>query len=88
MAVTVNIYNIDQLNLVLDKINTAFIKYSNGIYNFYSFGLNCKDNCLFYKLYLAKRITEEWISNFGSDYTSITEEQFTDILVDALNYCN
>lgn len=92
MAVTVNIYDTDQLNAVSNTIDAAFLKYSNGAYNYYAYGLNCKNLCLFYKLYLAKRILADWTQNIngdvGDNYNSITDEQFTNILVDALNYCN
>jgi hypothetical protein len=92
VAVTVNIYNDDQLKIVSDILDANFIRYSNGTYNYYAYGLNCKHLCIVYKLYLAKRILADWTQNqngdVGTNYNSITDEQFTNILVDALNYCN
>lgn len=84
-------YTTEQLNNILDKIDKASLKYSNKIYNKYGLGINCVDLCMYYKMYLFKRVIQDWHQNDdGSDkgiYNSIGREQFDTLLATVLNYC-
>ena len=84
-------YTTEQLNNILDKIDKASLKYSNRIYNKYALGINCTDLCMYYKMYLFKRVIQDWHQNDdGSDegiYNSISREQFDTLLATVLNYC-
>lgn len=84
-------YTTEQINDILDKIDKASLKYSNKIYNKYGLGINCIDLCMYYKMYLFKKVIQDWHQNQdGSDtniYNSITKEQLFTIITTVLNYC-
>jgi hypothetical protein len=84
-------YTTEEINTILDKIDQASLKYSNKIYNKYGLGINCVDLCMYYKMYLFKRVIQNWHQNDdGSDneiYNSISKEQFITIVTTVLNYC-
>jgi hypothetical protein len=85
-------YTTEQLNNIILKIDIAFMKEANRVYNKYGLGINCTNFCDYYKLWLYKRIISGWhqLNNGDSTgiYNSITVTQFNNIVADALNYCD
>ena len=93
MAITVDAkYTTEQLNDIILKLDTAFMKQANRVYAKYGLGIKCTDLCAYYKLWLYKRIIADWHQLDNGDstgiYNSITVDQFNIIVADALNYCD
>ena len=88
---TVDVVNInkDTLNQMQSEIDNAFIKYANLVANKYSFGSTPVCLCKYYRLWLAKRVLQDWQQAYDGDpseyYNTITQEQFVNIITTALN---
>lgn len=88
---TVDVTNIptSSLDEMKTKIDTAFASYANAVANTYSYGTKCKNLCKYYRLWLTKRILQDWQQADNGDstgyYNTITEAQFVHILTIALD---
>lgn len=88
---TVAVTNIPNSSLdeMKTKIDTAFASYANAVANTYSYGTKCKNLCKYYRLWLTKKILQDWQQADNGDstgyYNTITEEQFVKIVTIALD---
>ena len=84
-------YTTEDLINIQKKIDYSFMHQSWRTHAKYAFGINNTQLCIYYKLWLATRIISTWNQLENGDstdmYNSITEEQFLNVVTDALNYC-
>lgn len=94
MSYTINIYSANQLLDIQNQINAVYLNLAKSVLNKYIYGIDKTLLEDFYKLWLYKRVIDNWnqwqdgnVENPTAIYNSVSEDEFTDIVVAALNIC-